>query len=244
MKLSTDVMPFLHGDTFHNGLKVKVSEKKRLFDRLSFLCDYAKDKKIIHVGCVDHLPLIEKKKANGTYLHQRLQEIASRQFGIDNNSDGIQYMKERLGYDNVAVENIIDGEINEVIKNEKWDLMIMGEILEHIDNPVQFMQKIHQRYNSYVKEIIITVPNAMAIANTFHSLRNRERINSDHRYWFSPYTLHKILHLSGFKPISHEFATYYPISNSGLKQARNIFLKYLLTRNPVFRGDLIMIAAF
>lgn len=244
MKLATEVYPYIAGNEFHNGLRVKVSEKAALHDRIGYLCNYAKGKKVIHVGCVDHLPLIKQKIQNNTYLHERLASETLKLFGIDNSIEGIEFMRSELGYDNVAVEDILEGEINDQITGESWDSMIMAEILEHIDNPVHFLEKIRDRYRPYVRELVITVPNALAIANFFNSFQNTERINTDHRYWFSPYTLHKILHLSGFTPVSHEFATYYPVSSGGLRTARNFLLKYILKRNPVFRGDLIMIARF
>lgn len=244
MKLSANMQPFVKGVEFSNNLKVKVSERTPLFDRITFLCNYAANRKIIHVGCVDHLPLIKQKIANNTYLHDRLNKVAAKQFGIDNSHEGVEFMQQKLNYKNVSFENILDGPVNPVICNEKWDCMILGEILEHTDNPVQFLSKVHERYKQYVDEIIITVPNALAITNTIQSLKNTEKINSDHRYWFSPYTLHKILDLSGFQPVRHEFATYYPVSRKGLKYVRNIFLNYILKRNPVFRSDLIMIARF
>lgn len=244
MKLDSTVMPYLNGDKFSNKLGVKIGRKEPLFDRISFLCQYVAGKKVVHVGCVDHEPLIKQKIENQTYLHERLQKAAARQFGIDNNEEGIKYMQEVLHYDNVAVENILEGDINPVIQSEQWDCMILGEILEHIDNPVLFLSRIRERYKPYVRELIITVPNALAISNTINSFRNIERINTDHRYWFTPYTLNKILLLAGFTNTSHEFATYYKLNGKGLRSIRNIFVKYMLTRNPVFRSDLIMIAHF
>lgn len=244
MKLDTEVMPYLQGDKFSNKLGVKVGKKEPLFDRISFLCQYVAGKKVIHVGCVDHEPLIQQKIANQTYLHERLQQVVAKQFGIDNNAAGIKYMQDVLRYDNVAVENILEGDINPAIQQEQWDCMVLGEILEHIDNPVLFLSKIRERYQPFVRELIITVPNALAISNTINSFKNIERINTDHRYWFSPYTLNKILLLAGFTPLSHEFATYYKLNGKGLRSIRNIFVRYMLTRNPVFRSDLIMIAKF
>jgi 2-polyprenyl-3-methyl-5-hydroxy-6-metoxy-1,4-benzoquinol methylase len=244
MQLENHIMPYLQGEKFDNGLKVTISRKGPLVDRLLYLSHYAKGKKIVHVGCVDHLPLIEKKIANNIYLYKRLEEVAARQFGIDNSEEGIRYMQDVLKCDNVAVEDILNGPIHNTIQNEQWDSMILGEILEHIDNPVLFLSTIRARYKPYVKQLVITVPNALSINNTMYSWKNTERINTDHRYWFTPYTLNKILLLAGFTPVSHDFATYYPLNGKGVKKVRNIFLKYLLTRNPVFRSDLIMIADF
>ena len=68
-------------------------------------------------------------------------------------------------------------------------------------------------YSAFTNELVITVPNAMSIKNTVFSFSNKEQINSDHYYWFSPYTLSRILIKAGFTPLYHDFVTYYPLNN-------------------------------
>ena len=55
-------------------------------------------------------------------------------------------MKTSLNYNNVLCADIINDDIPS-LKKEKWDYLIMGEILEHIDNPVSFLTKINEKYN-------------------------------------------------------------------------------------------------
>lgn len=235
------VIPYLQGERFDNGLAVKIAAKQKLMTRIDYLCDYARGKRIVHVGCVDHIPLITEKLKNNTWLHRRLDEVSKEVIGIDNSLEGIQYMKEQLGYDNAVYEDILNGDIHESIKRE-WDSMIMGEILEHVDNPVAFLSKIRERYSMYVKELVITVPNAFSIKNSFYTLKHTEHINTDHRYWFTPYTLTKILMRAGFTPLYHDFTTYYPVSNRNV--IRKWVIKGMLNRYPAFRGNLVAVAGF
>lgn len=240
--LQHSVQPYLTGEEFDNGLRVKIAGRQKLFSRIDYLCEYATGKRIIHVGCVDHIPLITEKLKANTWLHRRLDEVCREQLGLDNSTEGIAYMKEFLGYNNVIYEDILEGEVNEAITQKEWDCMIMGEILEHVDNPVEFLSKIRERYSPYVKELLITVPNALSMNNALYALRHTERINTDHRYWFSPYTLNKILIRAGFKPLYHEFASYYPLS--GKNPFKKVLLKQVLQRFPAWRANLISVAQF
>jgi hypothetical protein len=51
------------------------------------------------------------------------------------------------------------------------------------------------------RELVTTTPNVFRIQNLINTLRAREYINSDHRYWFSPYTLAKVLSQAGYDDV-------------------------------------------
>jgi 2-polyprenyl-3-methyl-5-hydroxy-6-metoxy-1,4-benzoquinol methylase len=85
------------------------------------------------------------------------------------------------------------------ITSRQWDYMILGEILEHVDNPCDFLKTLNRLYRNNVDKIIISVPNAFCFYN-FRNIQNGfEMINSDHRSTFTAYTLNKILYLAGFQ---------------------------------------------
>lgn len=243
MILESSVNPYLSGDKFDNGLRIKIAEKQKLFSRIDYLTEYSRNKKIIHVGCADHIPIILEKVQNDTWLYKRIDKIASRQVGIDISSEAVSYIKEKLGISNILCMDIIKDEVPEAISSGTWDSMIMGELLEHIDNPVEFLTAINKKYAGFTKELVLTVPNALSLTNFYQAgSKNSERINTDHRYWFTPYTLNKILLRAGFTPLYHEFASYYPLNKK--KIVRNFLLKQLLERRPALRSNLIMVAAF
>lgn len=241
MKLNSEVFPYLRDEKFSAGLFVKISHpEKNLSNRIDFICAYSKGKKILHVGCLDHIPLVEKKISQGLWLHKRIDEVAGKQLGIDINLEGLEWARTKLGYDNVHYENIISQDPpGEMITSETWDAMILGEILEHVDNPVAFLSQLKNKYAPYVKEVLITVPNAFTLDNFLLALRHQECINTDHRSWFSIYTLSKNLTLAGFADFDFHFVTSYPsdYKNSWFKRS-------LVNRFPALRNTIIMRASF
>jgi hypothetical protein len=113
--------------------------------------------------------------------------------------------------------------------------MVMGEVLEHMDNPVTFLNIIHKKYAGNIDKLIITVPNAFGWPNFKNVFRHRECINTDHRYWFTPYTLGKIVVRAGMKIESFQFCASH---NRGFKdKLAGIFLK----KYPALRDNLLMI---
>ena len=204
---------------------------------MDFIEAIIKDKRVIHVGCTDHIPLIGNKIKENIWFHKRLNESAMTCLGIDINSDAIDYCKKELGYHNIYYHDIgSSSKPLQEIENSRWDYMIIGEVLEHVDNPVLFFKNILKNY-SCIEKIIITVPNAFRIENFGYVFKHRELINSDHRYWFTPYTLAKVatesgMHIEGFWFVS------------GLKPPRlNIIKKALLKMYPAFRETIVMVVS-
>ncbi len=235
---STDI-DYLRGKKFSNGFKFKISQKNgRILFRMELIEDLVKDGNIIHLGCADHLPLIQHKIQRNIWLHKRLVNSAKKCLGIDINEKSIDYIRKEFGYKDVIVHDIVENDIPTKIRIEKWDYMVVGEILEHIDNPVLFLSMIKKRYSSFLTKLIITVPNAFSYNNFKHSFKNTEFINSDHRYWFTPYTLSKIIFSSGMSVEelilcqTHKF----PKKHSKIH-------KFIVKRCPAFSDTILAIAS-
>lgn len=201
MKFKKEVENYLSGSDFHNGLIVDfVNDSKHdiLYARNDLLRDLCKNKKIIHFGCADHLPLIEVKIKHNMWLHKILTESSDLCIGVDINNEAIQFITNKLEYKNVFYCNILTDEFPEEINTNHFDYIILGEIIEHVDDPVLFLKNLKQKIAGKVKKIIITIPNAMYYENFVYSLKKQECINTDHRYWFTPFTISKVLNSAGF----------------------------------------------
>jgi len=226
---------YLIGNEFSGGLKVKVAfTEKSVLYRIPFLETLAKNKRIIHIGCVDHVELLNDKIVSNTWLHKILKESAKQCIGIDINRTGIEFLMEK-GYRDVYYLDIINDDIPDYIKDQHWDYMILGEILEHVDNPVFFLSALKAKYANIVDYLIITVPNAYTLMNLISIFRNTEIINSDHRYWFTPYTLGKICIISGFNVDSYYFARKSVIKS--VFPIKNFIFRFF----PILRDTLIFI---
>ena len=243
MKFNHQIVRYLKGEQFSNGLYVPTAQKEATIpDRLTLLERIVQNRKIIHLGCVDHLPLIKTKIQGNTWLHARLSQCTRRCLGIDINPEGIAYLQTKLGYQDVVCMDILEDDAA-MLKSETWDYMIIGELLEHTDNPVQFLSVIREKYQDYINGLVITVPNAFAWANFIGNFRQQECINSDHRYWFTPYTLGKIVTQAGMSVRHFQFCERFPSKASGRKRRlRNLLTghNFVLKRYPAFRQVLVM----
>ncbi len=231
IQIEKKILPFISGEKFSDSLKVEINELFEETTRISLLKKTATHKKIIHVGCVDHLPLIESKITNNIWMHGQLSEAASTIIGVDINKEGIDYLQLKLDINNVVCADITTDDIPE-INGQKWDYLILGEVIEHVDNPVYFLQAIREKYKNIVNEIIITAPNILVKNRVLNMSKNSaEQINSDHKYWFSPYTLSKIISQAGYSNIKLDFTNRTPLTKCELilrkfKRVLNLPIQY------------------
>ncbi len=228
------VKDYLLGNKFSNSLRVKVAQRETsITSRLDKLVELSAGKKVLHLGFADHLPLIEEKIKNRRWLHTLLCESAKKCVGLDINGEAIGFIEEKIGIKDLYKHDIVNDPILDVITAEKWDYIIIGEVLEHIDNPVAFLTAIKKRYANYIDRVIITVPNAFDLQNIRLLKKNIEFINTDHRYWFTPYTLAKVCTEAGYSVDDFVFCQSYMPSG--------YFDKLLLKKRPVLREGILMI---
>ena len=224
---------YLSGSEFNSGLKIDFkNEKEYPVSRLEYLENLVQGKNIIHVGCADHKELIKDKIKKNHWLHKRLSDKAGRCLGVDIDKESIDYLINEFAVKDLLSCDLTRDVPDEIIVN-KWDYMILGEILEHIDDPVSFLKAINSKYSKYVNVIIVTVPNAFRASNYKNAMHHAEYINSDHRYWFTGYTLMKVMTAGGFNVTEISFC-----ENFGL--SRRKFLHYYKMKNyPLLRESIV-----
>jgi hypothetical protein len=185
MNLSPDTLDYLHGRRFSNGELFDLGNRGRAPRRADRLVALAQGQRVLHVGCCDHLPLVRDKVRMGIYLHQNLCRAATHCVGVDTNREGIQLLHE-LGFPEVYLP---DG-----VPDEPFDVCMLADVIEHVGDPVSFLRSM-RRYR--FKQLVVITPNVFRWRN---SLPGGELINTDHRFWFSPYTLCKVLVDAGYEP--------------------------------------------
>lgn len=230
---------YFTGENFNSFLEIKYNFINELNDRTDILKDKFKNKNIIHLGCVDHLEIIEEKIKNDSWIHKIITDISKNCIGIDINKAGIDFIKNK-GFENVYYKDITDlVQMKEIIKSDfKWDYLFLGEVLEHIDNPVDFLTTIRETYSGYIDKIVISVPNAFKKTNITDIFKNIERINTDHKYWFTPFTLSKVLIVAGFNNVDVEVTNLESVKNRGY------FTKTIMKKFPLTKDTVLAIADF
>ena len=241
MKLQESDLPYISGEAFSNGRAfdfVFEDEDSHYRSRTDVITELVRGKQIIHVGCVDHdVTSIEKKISKGKWLHKELHEAAERCLGVDINQEGVDYIKSTLGYSDVMVADVT-GNLAAELANASWDYFLLPEVLEHINNPVDFLQRIHANFRGNVGQLVITVPNAFTPDNARYARKGKEVINTDHRYWFTPYTLSKVVVAAGFK------VNRITMCRHGKVKKRSVFKNRWFSRHPLMRSDIVMLLDF
>jgi hypothetical protein len=240
IELNEYIFEYLSGKKLDSGFKLKIEKYTGTkYDVASLTIEKIKNKSVIHLGCADHLDLIMKKIRNNTWFHKILTENSAECIGLDINREAVEYIRNNTEFLNVYYCDILNGLPNN-LSTKKWDYLVAGEVLEHISNPSVFLEDIRVKYSGIIEKILITVPNALRIENFKFALRNIECVNSDHYYWFTPYTLAKVVYRAGYKINEIYLATKYIFD----LRARSRLKYYLLKRFPLLRDTIILEANF
>jgi hypothetical protein len=195
-----------YGD-FLTGRKLDVGKRffdpsaTTMVDRIEYLKQICARKNVLHLGCLDHVDIIEDRIKAGDWLHGILTKTAKRCIGVDIDPRGRDLVRDRFGINNIELIDLSTALTAPDIQQlaGKWDLIVCAEMLEHITNHHQFLRNLHVIANGSAT-LIVTVPNAFYFGNFVNAFRGFESINTDHKYWFTFYTLSRLLSATGWMP--------------------------------------------
>ena len=138
------------------------------------------------------------KRGSGTWLHEEIARIACHVDGIDN-SDLVP-----AGGLITAPNSIIRrGDVTnpgELLGDLEVppDVVVAGEIIEHLENPLQFLRKFAAVERLAGKTLIFSTPNATALHNLLIGVARRESTHRDHLCILSYKTLCTLCRRAGF----------------------------------------------
>jgi len=193
---------FLNGETLETSLSFPIShlDMNNPTDRVPFLGALLENKTVLHIGCADHLNVIDAKIAAGKHLHSALMKTSKHVTGIDLNVKAIEHLQGKYDIPDLHVCNIleVDSETEHFSEGRHYDFALLAEIVEHLDNPGQFLTHLNQTLGHLYDRIVITVPNGFSSVAQKRWRDGFENVNSDHRFWFSPYTIARLTAAAGF----------------------------------------------
>ena len=168
-----------------------------LTGRQDLILARATGKRVLHLGCVD-AGLLHQRFARQELMHQKLAAVASELWGVDIDQEGIAFLAAQ-GFGHLIAGDICEPPILAQLSGQPFDLILATEVIEHLPNPVQFLQAARHLLTPGQTELIITVPNAFRIETLLWLLRGIEYVHPDHNYWFSYVTATNLLRKSGLQ---------------------------------------------
>lgn len=134
-------------EAYYDGMGEEFGKKVR--ERIHWICSQAKGEKILDVGCSQGITSI------------LLAREGKKVLGIDLNGESIEFAQKSLEDESEITKKYVEFKIANFMdydfKDEKFDSIILAEILEHITDPERFIKKTSKLLNENGR-VIITVP--------------------------------------------------------------------------------------
>lgn len=160
-----------------------VRTNRLISDRVAYLCGLVKDKSVLDIGVVEHTS--EAADSPG-WLHGNLKRYAGSCLGVDVLEKEVAQLRER-GF------NVICADVTQDPLPQKFDVIIAGEVLEHLDAPGMFMTSCAAMLADGGR-LAITVPNPwyanVLIKNIFRWTTFVD--SADHVAWYEASVLYEL----------------------------------------------------
>ena len=146
--------------------------------RLRLLADRIQGKNILDIGYAQH---------PNTHLRN------VHRVGLD-----LQLPKEQSGYEEEIRGNVFD--IETLLPERKFDTIICGEFIEHIENPYELLRKL-KNFLSPQGVLLLSTPNPFGFPVVFLELLRNKRFfyTTDHVYYFPPRWMERMLNRCGYR---------------------------------------------
>jgi len=145
-------------------------------DDVSWILREARGKSVIDIGCVEHdLSYTDRP----SWKHRKIVDVASRVVGVDILEEFAMELNRR-GYD----IRVCDATSDEYL-GEQFDVAVLGDVIEHVENPVNLIRFAMRHLKDGGKAIVKT-PNPYYIDNVIKFAKGKDFVNFEHIAWYTP----------------------------------------------------------
>ncbi len=176
-----------------------MQKKFELVQRVEFIKKMSAGKRVLHLGCTNY-PYTKDSIDKEMLLHFELEKIAGDLYGFDYDQAGIDILS------NKGVKNLYRADLEkleEVLLSETFDVIIAGEMIEHLSNPGLFLKGIQRFMNEQTILVITTINAYSALRFMLYGLRGKggknEPVHPDHVFYYSFKTLSLIVQRENLK---------------------------------------------
>jgi SAM-dependent methyltransferase len=162
-------------------------------ERIEAILSEVRGHKILNVGCVGHvLPATRNEQNRWLHLQLKLRFPEADILGLDIDKQNVEHMRS-LGME-VEV-----GDAQRLDYAEKFDSVILGELIEHLENPGACLMACKQVLKPGGR-IIISTPNTYCVMQMLMYLKNFDKaFNPEHVVWFCAQTLRTMVERCGLR---------------------------------------------
>lgn len=218
--------------------------RAKIINKIPYFKQICKGKSVLHIGCTDHLELINFRIKDGAHVHTEIMKITPQVHGIDVNIEAIDYLKSKYDIHNIINYDISNDERPSGLFND-YDIILIPEVLEHIENVKDFMLGI-KKFMRNDSLLILSTPNVHNVHNFFTAIGRYEMVNPDHVNYYSYMTLKRLLEKLDFSVIEWNIYIYgvahRPFLKYGVRWLGSILKSVLIEMNPWFGDGIVVVA--
>jgi len=186
----------------HYPLYLRIGKKLK---KTLFIPNYIKNGKILEIGC-----------SYGNYLFQ-LKKIGWDVKGIELSKNAVDHGKKKLNLDISKID------IQDFESEEKFDIIYLRMVLEHVESPKLVLQKCYSLLKPHGKLVLI-LPDISGLEVRIYKKYAYTLTLPYHLYHFTPITIYNYLKLLNFKSIK--------IHHSNFDRDLLAPLNFMIRENP------------
>lgn len=206
-------------------------------EKNAFLVDLARGRDVLDIGCIDHSASTALELGD-SWLHKQVKDAARRLVGLDMLETEAAALRE-LGYD------IRIGDAERFLLGEQFDLVIAGDLIEHLANPGMFLGSVREHLTPK-GHLVITTPNPFNIEQAgLIGRRAGVAVNPEHVLWLDPVTAHRLVRRCGYSVTDFQWLrTRFAFPLSERRRVRGALVRgadFLGRRRAMWRRDFALV---
>jgi hypothetical protein len=185
----------------HQALQYTPLEKivvAKPVDRIGYITQLCAGKRVLDLGAMDETAFAEKR-GGGYWLHEEIAKRARLVVGLDS-SPALPEEGLKTG-ENASIRRGNISELSDFLTHEAFtpDVVVAGELIEHVENPLAFLRSFRTIDVLKGAELVFSTPNATALHNFLIGFTGRESTHQDHLCILSFKTLSTLMQRAGYE---------------------------------------------
>lgn len=204
--------------------------------RWDFFQPHVEGKRVLDVGPAELVGTVNREKLD-RWIHGKIAEVSAHLVGLEKNTEQVQALA-GMGYD------IREGDAEQFDLGEQFDVVVAGELIEHLSNPGSFLDCAGKHLVEGGK-LLLTTPNRYSILSLGSVIKSgnvptyRKPI-AKHVVYFDSDALSSLLKRHGFADIQIDYCKW--VGNPNARKVDRWLVEFTSTYRPVLLPVLLVMA--